>query len=118
MKILAVDDERLMLRALENTIREAVTDADVWSFRKGSDALAFARNHSVDVAFLDIHMRGMNGSELARKLRALYPKLAVIFCSGYDEYKEEAIQNTTCSGYITKPVDVEQIKAKMKHLCR
>ncbi|MCQ2497258.1 MAG: response regulator [Lachnospiraceae bacterium] len=116
MRILAVDDERLMLNALENAIKEAVPDAELCSFRKGSEALNFAKENLIDIAFLDIRMRGMDGLELARELLALYPKLNVIFCTGYDDYISEAFREVRCNGYIMKPVDADQVREEMKHL--
>lgn len=116
MKILAVDDEKLMLGALENAITEAAPGAEICSFRKGADGLAFARDNRIDVAFLDIRMRGMDGLELARELLNLYPELNVVFCTGYDDYIAEAFRDIRCNGYITKPVDAEQVKKEMSHL--
>lgn len=116
MKILAVDDEKLMLGALENAIREAAPDAEIYSFRKGSDCLAYARGNRIDAAFLDIRMRGMDGLQLARELLCLYPELNIIFCTGYDDYISEAFREIRCNGYITKPVDAEHVKTELAHL--
>lgn len=116
MRILAVDDEQLMLDALTASIVEAVPKAEVHPFRKASDALAFAQNHTVDVAFLDIRMRGMDGLELGRRLLDKNKEMNLIFCTSYDEYVSEAFREIRCNGYITKPVDAEQIAREMAHL--
>lgn len=116
MKILAVDDEKLMLSALENAIKEAVPEAEISSFRKGREALDFAKYNKADIAFLDIRMRGMDGLELAKQLLNLYPKINIIFCTGYDDYISEAFREVRCNGYIMKPVDADQVKEEMKHL--
>lgn len=116
MKILAVDDEKLMLGALVSSIEEAAPDSEIYSFRKATEALEFAENNEFDVAFLDIRMRGMDGLELARELMKIYPGLNVIFCTGYDDYISEAFRDVRCNGYITKPVDAEQIARELKHL--
>ena len=116
MIILAVDDEQLMLDALTANIVEAVPDSEVHPFRKASDALAFAQSNKVDVAFLDIRMRGMDGLELGRRLLNMHPELNIIFCTSYDEYISEAFREIRCNGYITKPVDPEQIAREMAHL--
>lgn len=116
MKILAVDDEMLMLDALTDSIRIAAPDAEIHAFRRPSEALEFARKNRVDVAFLDIRMRGMDGLELGRNLLKLYPELNLIFCTSYDEYISEAFRKIRCNGYITKPVDPDQIAAELSHL--
>lgn len=116
MKILAVDDEQLMLDALCDCIMEAEPDSELYRFRKPREALAFVQTNPVDVAFLDIRMRGMDGLELGRKLLELYPELNLIFCTSYDEYISEAFREVRCNGYISKPVDADQIRKEMAHL--
>lgn len=116
MRILAVDDEKLMLAALKDSIAEAEPDAEIYAFRKAQEALNFARENEIDVAFLDIRMRGMDGLELGREVLNLYPELNLIFCTGYDEYISEAFREIRCNGYITKPVDAVQIATELAHL--
>lgn len=116
MTILAVDDERLLLIALENAIREAVPDADIIAFRKAAEALTYIEEHQVDVAFLDIQMRGMDGLTLGKKLLEVDPCINIIFCTGYDDYVSEAFRDVRCNGYITKPVDAKKVLQEMQHL--
>ncbi len=118
MNILAVDDEKLMLSRLVRSISEARPDADIHEFRVSKDALEFAKDNKIDVAFLDIRMRGMDGLELARELNKLYSDINIIFCTGYDEYIGEAFREIRCNGYITKPVDPDQIREEFRHLRR
>ena len=63
MRILCVDDKPLMLQMLEMAVREAETDADITAFSKQTDLLNEAKTNGCDIAFLDIHMRGMNGAD-------------------------------------------------------
>lgn len=116
MRILAVDDEKLMLSALVSAINEAMPEAEVAAFRSGSSALEYFEDNKIDVAFLDIRMRGMDGLELARKLLEMDPSLNIIFCTGYDEYISEAFREIRCNGYITKPVDADTVRKELAHL--
>ena len=104
MKILCVDDEPLALEMLTEAIEEAQPDADIKPFNKQSELLEEARQNGCDIAFLDIHMRGMNGVELAKKLKEINPKMNIIFVTGYDEYTGDAMR-LRASGYVMKPVD-------------
>ena len=61
MRILAVDDEQLMLGRLERCIREAAPEAELISFQKATECLSYVRKQQADVAFLDIRMRLMDG---------------------------------------------------------
>ncbi len=76
MKILCVDDEPLALKMLEMSVKKAKPDAEVSAFRKPRELLEAAQQGGCDIAFLDIHMRGMNGVELAKELKTVNPELA------------------------------------------
>ena len=103
MRILCLDDEPLALKMLEAAIREAKSDAEVTAFRKQADLLEDAKQNGCDVAFLDIHMRGMNGVEVAKRLKEINPKMNIIFVTGFSDYKGDAM-DMKASGYIMKPV--------------
>jgi len=116
MVILAVDDEQLMLDALTGCIQAAAPGSEVHSFRRPSEALRYAEENPVEVAFLDIEMRGMDGMELGRRLLEIHPEINIIYCTSYDEYIAEAFRSVRCNGYITKPVNAELIATELKHL--
>ena len=115
MKILCLDDEPLALKMLEKSIREAQPNADVTPFRKQADLLEEAKTSGCDVAFLDIHMRGMNGVELAKKLKEVDPKMNIIFVTGFSEHTGEAMK-LHASGYIMKPVTADEVKQELADL--
>ena len=116
MRILAVDDEKLMLERLVRCITEAVPQAEVVSFQKATECLAYAMKEQVDVAFLDIRMRMMDGMELARQIKLLQPKINIIFTTGYSDYIYDAVSEIRCSGYVLKPVTTEQIRRELDNL--
>ena len=92
MRILCVDDEPLMLQMLEMAVREAKPEADVTAYDDQDDLIADAAENGCDIAFLDIHMRGMNGVELAKKLKEINPKMNIIFVTGFSEYTGDAMR--------------------------
>ncbi len=118
MRIIAVCDNRLILNCLENAIEMAVqSDVDLKTFMLPSEALQYAREHPVDVAFVDIDMKKplMHGLFLAQKLKELNPRVNLVFVSETDEYATEA-WNIPASGYLQKPVKQEQVVRAMGDL--
>lgn len=115
MRILCVDDEPLALEMLEQAVQEAKPDAEIKAFRKQKDLLEEARENGCEIAFLDIHMRGMNGVELAKALKEINPKMNIIFVTGFDEYTGDAMR-LHASGYIMKPVTKEKIEEELEDL--
>ena len=115
MRIMCVDDEPLALKMLEMSIQKAKPDAEVKSFRKPRELLEAAQQDGCDIAFLDIHMRGMNGVELAKELKGVNPKMNIIFVTGFSDYAGDAM-SLHASGYIMKPVNKDKIERELSDL--
>lgn len=115
MQVLLVDDEQLNLENLNEIAVKLLPDAHYAAFRKASQAMEFIQENPVDIAFLDIEMRGTNGITIAEALRSKNPKVNVIFCTGYSEYSLEA-WNLDCSGYLLKPITEERVRHVLDNL--
>ena len=115
MRILAVDDEKLMLSALVSAINEAMPEAEVAAFRSGSSALEYFEDNKIDVAFLDIEMGDISGVDFAKKIKKEYPKANIIFTTGYSNYQGEAFA-MHASGYILKPVTKNKVEQELDNL--
>ena len=115
MHILATDDEQSALNILTGAIGEAVPLATVHGFKNPLEALEFMKETKCEVAFLDIQMREMNGMVLARKLKEIYPKVNIVFVTGYSQYANEAFA-LHASGYVYKPVTSDKITIEMENL--
>lgn len=115
MRILAVDDKATPRKVLAGAIAEAAPDAEVVACSNAGEVLALPDASSFDVAFLDIGMPGMNGIELARRLKALNPRVNVVFATGYGEYMADAFAMHS-SGYVMKPVTATDVAAELENL--
>ena len=115
MRILAVDDEKLLLEALADAIGKAEPAAEIFCFRSGKEALTFAAQTPCEVAFLDIHMRDMDGILLAKELKCINPTVNIIFATGCSEYALDAL-DLHCSGYLMKPVTPEKVRRELDDL--
>ena len=111
MKIICVDDEPLALQYALAQCRliPEVEQAD--GFTSGKQALEWLAGHEADIALLDIDMPGMDGIELAIRIRQLKPETAVIFLTAYSQYAVQAF-SLHASGYLLKPVDREKLAAE------
>lgn len=117
MKILAVDDEKIALMGLVASIEKAAPDAEIHGFRSASEALAHMEASPCDVAFLDIEMKGMNGVELAERLKAVNPDVNIIFSTGFGSYRDAAF-DLHASGYLIKPITAERVQHELDNLRR
>jgi two-component SAPR family response regulator len=117
MNVFAIDDETAMLSELHNAIREACPEADIHDFKFAAGALKAITENSVipDIVFSDIELPGMNGLELAVRIKQLAPMAKIIFVTGYSQYALEAYRQHI-NGYVLKPIDAEQIRQELDYL--
>ena len=119
MLIIAVDDEKIALEGLINTIKKAEPTADVYGFNKSCEAIKFMEENPkiCDIAFLDIEMNYMNGLELSKILKSINCDINIIFTTGHDEYLSDAFK-IHASGYIMKPITVDKVRNELIDLRR
>ena len=73
----------------------------------------YSENQNFDVLLLDIEMSGMNGVELARKLRKQTDALQIIFVTGSDEYISDGY-DVAALHYLMKPLKEEKLLAVLE----
>ena len=115
MIAIAVDDEILMLGALVKAISASPDIREVVKFSYCEDALEYVKKNSVDIAFLDINMRGMGGLALAENIIAARPDCKIVFCTGYEQYAVPAFK-LRASGYLMKPISAEDVQGEINNI--
>lgn len=107
-KILIVDDEPEILRAL--TMRLEAAGYEIITAGNGYDATKMASKESPDLIICDIAMPGMDGHEVARRIKEspATMDIPIIFLTARTELEEMKIAfEQKVNRYITKPVDPE-----------
>ena len=115
MIAIAVDDEALMLRALVRAISVSPDIKGVFKFTDCEMALEYVKENPVDIAFLDINMRGMGGISLAENILKIRPNSKIVFCTGYEEYAIPAFK-LHASGYLMKPISAEDVQREIDNI--
>ena len=115
MKAIVVDDEIYMLENLQEAVDASPDIESAEAFTSCSAALAYIGEHPIDVAFLDINMRGIGGLGLAEKLLEAQPHCKIVFCTGHEEYAVSAFQ-LHVSGYLMKPITAEAVQKEIDHI--
>jgi pilus assembly protein CpaE len=119
-KVLVVDDDRLTLTIVEDTLRES--GLEVETAQSGQEALQKVAVFDPDLIVLDVVMPGLDGFEVARRLRkdsrrALTPIIMLTTKGGISD-KMTAFQ-AGADDYITKPFDPVELELRVKaHLAR
>jgi CheY-like chemotaxis protein len=104
---LVVDDHDELRKSLVRVVRTFGHEVAV--AKDGLSALALAESFQPDCAILDLSLRGMNGIELGRRLRGMFPRerLYLIALTGFtDEHIREACLDAGFDAHLTKPGDI------------
>ena len=112
MDIICVDNEQAALDQFMLTTVLLPLVEDMQLFLDGESALVWAGSHNVDVAFLDIEMPGMNGLELARRLKEMDPNIRIVFVTAHEQYALDAFR-VDAIGYVLKPYSREDIQREL-----
>lgn len=94
-KILIVDDNLILREATRRILKSKFPALRVFEAADGKEAFTQIHNHLPDLILMDVHLPDNNGLNLTRKIKDLYPKMAIIIFTSYDlpEYREAAFKN-------------------------
>ena len=114
MIILAIDDEKLALANLVSELKKVFINEKIYDFLSSVNAIKFieemkSKNEVIDYVFMDIKMPNINGLEMAKIIKTIYPKVKMFFCTAYSKYSLDA-WNMKVKGYILKPISATKIK--------
>ncbi len=105
-QVLLVDDDDLLCHALGSALKEfgyAVT-----ACRSGAEALRRADAAGFDILVTDYEMSGMKGTELARRMRQLQPRVFIVGMSGHEVSDE--FFTVGADRFLRKPVQPETLR--------
>jgi len=131
LSLLVVEDEEGFLHYCAGLLRKINRNATIFTAASGEEALTILEQNTIDGAFLDIELPGMNGLTLAERIRDIerYHFLPVIFVTGKDYDYPKTYQLYRNLDYISKPfteaafIDkatdfIREIKAQKKLLLK
>jgi len=115
-RILVVDDDPQILRALRINLRAREYDVDVAS--DGAGALKAAAAHAPDLVVLDLGLPDLDGTEVIRGLRG-WTSVPIIVLSGRAEGTDKvAALDAGADDYVTKPFGVDELLARIRAVTR
>lgn len=120
LNIAIVEDESVHADLMERYIGGwAKKNHIMCQFRKFPSAESFLfeweENRVWDALFLDIQMPGINGVELARKIREQDEKVAIVFTTGITDYLQEGYE-VAALHYLVKPLDEQKVGICMERI--
>jgi two-component system KDP operon response regulator KdpE len=115
-RILVVDDEPQILRALQTALRGA--GYDVEPAGTGEEALAQAAAHPPDAVILDLVLPDRSGVDVCRELRGWFRAPILILSAIGEESEKVAALDAGADDYVTKPFGIDELLARLRAALR
>ncbi|MBF0558132.1 MAG: sigma-54-dependent Fis family transcriptional regulator [Nitrospirae bacterium] len=112
-KILIIDDEKIALKNLEHVMKKE--GYDTTSTQSGPNALKLLEEQRFDVVLTDLKMEKVDGMQILKRCRELYPDTEVIMITGYATLKS-AVDTMKYGAfyYISKPFKLDEVRQVVK----
>jgi HD-like signal output (HDOD) protein/CheY-like chemotaxis protein len=113
-RILFVDDEPMVLKGLERSLRGMRSEWEMQFVLGGPEALDAMARETFDVVITDMRMPGMDGAELLDQVRQRFSQTVRMVLSGQSDKEAvfRAIRPT--HQYLSKPCNIEELKQKLR----
>jgi len=116
-KVLVVDDDPVIGRSFERVLSES--GYEVSTAHDGPHAIDKVAREDYDVVFTDIRMPGMDGLEVAERIRKTRPWIPVVIITGYGTPANEArAEAAGVAGFLRKPLSPETIERSTRAALR
>jgi DNA-binding NtrC family response regulator len=108
--VLVIDDDAVVGRSFDRVLSDKGYEVD--TARNGEEGLKDMEFQDYDVVFTDIKMPGMDGLEVAERIKARCPWTPVVVITGYGTEENEARAHVLgVNGFVRKPLTPEMIES-------
>jgi two-component system KDP operon response regulator KdpE len=115
-RVLVVDDEPQILRALQTNLRGA--GYEVQTAATAGEALAAAASHPPDAVILDLILPDGRGTDVCRELRRWSSVPILVLSAVGDEQEKVAALDAGADDYVTKPFGMDELLARLRAALR
>ena len=119
LKVLVVDDHRLMLEAIRVQLEREDDISVVGCVDSSETVVALVGQTGPDVVLLDVRMPGMDGLTVLEQLQARYPSIAVVMLSGIeDPALVRAALERGAAAFVLKGIDPRDLAGAVRQVMR
>ena len=116
MRILVVDDERIIVKGIKFNLENEGYEVD--SAENGAEAVEILRNVKIDLVILDLMMPVMDGLEACRRIRE-FSMVPIIMLTAKGEDTDKILGlDYGADDYITKPFNIMELKSRVRAILR
>ena len=113
--IYLIDDDKSVRRGFEIFLKSS--EMDHKSFENAEDFLSVVKPGIKDILILDLHLPGINGCDLLKKMNLEKIHIPVIVVTAFDDLpSRECCRQYGVKAYLRKPVDGEALSDMIKYI--
>ena len=116
VKVLVVDDEKLIVKGLKFSLEQ--DDMEVECAYDGEEALEYAKNNQYDIILLDIMLPKLDGMQVCQQIREFSNVPIIMLTAKGDDMDKILGLEYGADDYVTKPFNILEVKARMKAILR
>ncbi len=116
MKVLVVDDEKLMVKAIKLSLEQE--GYEVETAYDGEEGLEKAKDKSIDFILLDLMLPKIDGFTVCRSIRSFSDVPIIMLTAKSEDIDKILGLEYGADDYITKPFNVRELTARMKAIIR
>lgn len=116
-RVLIVDDDQVNLKFMEKVLKHSFPEYSFECVGGGQEALENVAANKPDIILLDVLMPDMSGFEVCKRLKAHqeYRTIPILLITGLDTVEQKVAGfKVGAADYITKPINVEEVKARVE----
>lgn len=120
INIAIVDDHQIVIDGIKSLLEDYDDFCIAACTTSAADMLQQLQQIKVDVLLTDIMMPGMNGQQLAKKVREAFPaiKILALSMSGQGDIVNEMINDADIAGYVLKNIGKEELSAAIRKIAK
>ncbi len=116
MKVLIVDDERLLVKGLKFNFEQDGYQVETAS--DGEEAIRLAKDKSIDIIILDLMLPKIDGLEVCQKIRETSTVPIIMLTAKSEDMDKILGLEYGADDYLTKPFNILELKARVKAILR
>ncbi len=121
IKILVIDSEEIILKSVRKALEKTGDEITIAACSTAVEGLKLIREGAFDIILLEPVLPGMNGIEVFRRIKNIYPSMPVIIMSGFSllgiqnsfDTAENPVNDilSKAAGFLPKPFTTEEINS-------
>ncbi len=118
MQVLIVDEHRLFRETFREELLNHLPYISIQEAINGQEAIEKIHRIPPSHIFMDIYLPGINGLDLAKKIKQAYPSIRVAILTGYDfpEYRRLASQYGVDRYFVKDSLDWKEIEEFIQYV--